>query len=334
MRRCQRPAPALRRPEPQGLFRPALRAAARQRRTRRCPWRAAASAPGIPPAGPRTHYRHRQRETGRHAIVTALHPRGQTQRVWPAPAQTPAGRLVRVPCCARAAGPRRPRLTTRQNPGDGPPLPRSAKARVSQNGGRAGDATTTTAGTLAGGTLTIPASGSRSYRVSPPGPVVEAGNRRVLRGASQGSCLSFCLIHPRPLAFTSERGPRVRAGHVHSRPVANNVSQYSKACEGAILPWVQIPPPPLLTCDDVRPVTVARRASLAAARPWSLFWSRCPMLRAPAGPGGSGPRGPGRHPQLRQVTIGWCRPILVACGRYCARFWWGGMRRPAAWRLR
>ena len=30
----------------------------------------------------------------------------------------------------------------------------------------------------------------------------------------------------------------------------NGGAQYSKACEGATLPWVQIPPPPPLTCDD------------------------------------------------------------------------------------
>jgi hypothetical protein len=30
----------------------------------------------------------------------------------------------------------------------------------------------------------------------------------------------------------------------------NGGAQYSKACEGASLPWVQIPPPPLLTCKN------------------------------------------------------------------------------------
>src|SRR5579863_5812484 len=30
--------------------------------------------------------------------------------------------------------------------------------------------------------------------------------------------------------------------------VVNGGAQYSKACEGASLPWVQIPPPPPLTC--------------------------------------------------------------------------------------
>src|SRR5262249_40744568 len=35
--------------------------------------------------------------------------------------------------------------------------------------------------------------------------------------------------------------------------VVNGGAQYSKACEGASLPWVQIPPPPPLTCDDASP---------------------------------------------------------------------------------
>ena len=34
----------------------------------------------------------------------------------------------------------------------------------------------------------------------------------------------------------------------------NGGAQYSKACEGASLPWVQIPPPPPLTCDDASPL--------------------------------------------------------------------------------
>jgi hypothetical protein len=62
-----------------------------------------------------------------------------------------------------------------------------------------------------------------------------------------GRCLSLCLIHPRPGPFTGDRGHPVRAGHERWRPVVNGSAQYSKACEGATLPWVQIPPPPPLT---------------------------------------------------------------------------------------
>ena len=36
--------------------------------------------------------------------------------------------------------------------------------------------------------------------------------------------------------------------------MVNAGAQYSKACEGASLPWVQIPPPPSLTCDDASPL--------------------------------------------------------------------------------
>jgi len=36
--------------------------------------------------------------------------------------------------------------------------------------------------------------------------------------------------------------------------MVNAGAQYSKACEGASLPWVQIPPPPPLTCNDASPL--------------------------------------------------------------------------------
>ena len=42
----------------------------------------------------------------------------------------------------------------------------------------------------------------------------------------------------------------LRAGHGRWRPVVNGGAQSSKACEGATLPWVQIPPPPPLTWGD------------------------------------------------------------------------------------
>ena len=62
----------------------------------------------------------------------------------------------------------------------------------------------------------------------------------------RGPWLSLWLIHSRPGPFTDGRGPPVRAGHERWRTVVNAGAQHSKACEGASLPWVQIPPPPPL----------------------------------------------------------------------------------------
>jgi len=53
----------------------------------------------------------------------------------------------------------------------------------------------------------------------------------------------FTTVHRRPR-------PPARAGHGRWRTVVNAGAQYSKACEGASLPWVQIPPPPPLTCEN------------------------------------------------------------------------------------
>src|SRR5215813_10670399 len=72
------------------------------------------------------------------------------------------------------------------------------------------------------------------------------------RHQALGSVL-VSLIHPRPGPFTSVRGPLVRADQGRLWTVVNGGAQYSKACEGASLPWVQIPPPPPLTCDDASP---------------------------------------------------------------------------------
>src|SRR5580700_6957799 len=44
--------------------------------------------------------------------------------------------------------------------------------------------------------------------------------------------------------------PVVWPGRGRSRPMTDCKAQFLKACEGASLPWVQIPPPPPLTCDD------------------------------------------------------------------------------------
>jgi hypothetical protein len=68
-----------------------------------------------------------------------------------------------------------------------------------------------------------------------------------------GLWLSLWLIHPRPEPFTGVHRLPARAGHGRWRTVVNAGAQYSKACEGATPPWVQIPPPPPLTCDDASP---------------------------------------------------------------------------------
>src|SRR5215471_11913385 len=64
---------------------------------------------------------------------------------------------------------------------------------------------------------------------------------------------SLCLIHCRSRWFTGGHRSAVRAGQEYWRTVVNGGEQYSKACEGATPPWVQIPPPPPLTCDDASP---------------------------------------------------------------------------------
>ena len=72
-------------------------------------------------------------------------------------------------------------------------------------------------------------------------------------GCGPGFCLIFCLIHPRPGPFTGVHGLPLCPGHVRSETVVNGAAQSSKACDGATHPWVQIPPPPPLTCTNSRP---------------------------------------------------------------------------------
>jgi hypothetical protein len=73
-------------------------------------------------------------------------------------------------------------------------------------------------------------------------------SRRQSRGAQAlGSVLvSFTPVRGRSPATV---GPRP-CWSGHSRPVVDGTAQSSKACEGATLPWVQIPPPPPLTRHD------------------------------------------------------------------------------------
>jgi hypothetical protein len=86
------------------------------------------------------------------------------------------------------------------------------------------------------------------------------------------------LVSPRPGPFTAGRWPPVRAGHVRSRPVVNGGAQSSKACEGASLPWVQIPPPPPLTCKNTGPDSRLAAASRSRGLIW---WSQLRALSAP-----------------------------------------------------
>jgi len=65
--------------------------------------------------------------------------------------------------------------------------------------------------------------------------------------------------------------PPVRAGHVRSRTVVNGGAQYSKACEGASLPWVQIPPPPPLTCINTG---LGGQPAAASRSPGLIYWSQ------------------------------------------------------------
>ena len=60
----------------------------------------------------------------------------------------------------------------------------------------------------------------------------------------------FWSHSPQSAAVHRRPRPLVRAGHGRWRTVVNGGAQYSKACEGATPPWVQIPPPPPLTCKN------------------------------------------------------------------------------------
>src|SRR5690242_8704689 len=77
--------------------------------------------------------------------------------------------------------------------------------------------------------------------------------RRLGRQGTADRAWSQFWSHSPPSAAVHRCSPdRVRAGHGRWRTPVNGGAQYSKACEGASLPWVQIPPPPPLTCDDAR----------------------------------------------------------------------------------
>ena len=97
------------------------------------------------------------------------------------------------------------------------------------------------------------------------------GHCRQVRGpVGRGPGLSFGLIHPCPGPFTGVRGSLVRAGQGRSWTVVNTGAQYSKACEGATLPWVQIPPPPPLNCKNT---DLGSRPAGASCSRGLIYWS-------------------------------------------------------------
>ena len=127
--------------------------------------------------------------------------------------------------------------------------------------------------------------------------------------SGQGLWLSLWLIHPRPGLFTGGRGLPVRAGHERWRTVVNAGAQYSKACEGASLPWVQIPPPPPLTCDDANPraCSVATGTAVVSVlgHKWSqLIGPRYPRLAASDPNSGPCSAADVIWEQTRQVSVG------------------------------
>src|SRR5215470_7027258 len=69
-------------------------------------------------------------------------------------------------------------------------------------------------------------------------------------GGPRHQALGSVLVSPPSGTVHQRPGPLVRAGQGRLWTVVNGGAQYSKACEGASLPWVQIPPPPPLTCKN------------------------------------------------------------------------------------
>ena len=150
--------------------------------------------------------------------------------------------------------------------------------------------------------------------------------RRPNRAPARASPWSQFWSHSPP--FTAvHRCPRplVRAGHGRWRTVMNGGAQYSKACEGASLPWVQIPPPPPLTCTNSRPggdrrVPHAPRGLIC----WSQFraaegytvgisYGCCSWSQRPRTGLNAGERRYARRRGVRRTVQGW--PGRSATGR-------------------
>ena len=68
--------------------------------------------------------------------------------------------------------------------------------------------------------------------------------------AAQAPCLSFCLVHPSPGPFTSDRTSHVRAGHGRWRTVVNAGQHCWKACWGQPLRSSNLLSSATLTCNN------------------------------------------------------------------------------------
>jgi hypothetical protein len=90
----------------------------------------------------------------------------------------------------------------------------------------------------------------------------DAGDRHRAGRRGVTARLSFRLIHSCSRRFSGGRQPGHPCCQGRSRTVVNGSAQSSKACEGATLPWVQIPPPPPLSCDDASPDRMLDRRGL------------------------------------------------------------------------
>jgi hypothetical protein len=108
------------------------------------------------------------------------------------------------------------------------------------------------------------------------------GRGPVSGGPGTGPWAQFWSHSPPSGGVRRRPRPPVRTGHGRWRPVVNGGAQYSKACEGATPPWVQIPPPPPLTCKNT---ALGSRQAGASCSAGLICWSQ---VRAACGP----PAGP------------------------------------------
>ena len=102
---------------------------------------------------------------------------------------------------------------------------------------------------------------------------------RPIGPAAPRALAQFWLIHPRPGPFTGGRAPPVPAGHERWRTEVNGGAQYSKACEGASLPWVQIRP----SRPERTPADHSNRPSQRASS-WVDGWSAVRWTSRSLGP--------------------------------------------------
>jgi hypothetical protein len=169
----------------------------------------------------------------------------------------------------------RPRQASRFSQVRGPAAMRPQYARSSQAGLVTGGSSRAEGnGSRAGGPVSLPSLarprvGWDRGQVSAPGrsPRRSRGAapqaRRPVEGRP-GSCLSFCLIHPRPAPFTNGRPSRVRAGHGRWRTVVNAGQHCWKACWGRPLGSSNLPSSATLTCGNSPPTRCHIPAGMSA----------------------------------------------------------------------